>query len=59
MTLENKKRITKNKWQKENIKIIAIHFNKEKDKEILEWLDQQPCKINTIRIAIKKYIQRG
>lgn len=46
------------KWHKENIRVIAIHFSKEGDKDILEWLDRQPSKIDAIRMATRAYMKK-
>lgn len=46
------------KWHKENIKIVAIHFGKEADKDILDWLDQQSSKVDAIRSAVREYMKK-
>ena len=53
---KKKQRQAEAKWHRENIKIVAIHFGKEADKDILDWLCRQPSKVDAIRSAVREYI---
>lgn len=57
MVSEAQKRATK-KWQKNNTTNITLRFNNEKDREILNRLDEKG-KTAYIRELIKKDIESG
>ena len=46
-------RRSRERYIKEKTKIMAVRFNKENDKDIIAFLDDQPNKIDTIRRAIR------
>lgn len=45
------------KYLREKTHILAVRFNKAADKDIIEYLDSQPSKIETLRAAIRLYME--
>lgn len=56
--VKKRQREAEAKWHRENIRIVAIHFGKEADKDILEWLSRQPSKVDAIRSAVREYMEK-
>jgi hypothetical protein len=46
-------------YQKKNYRIVALHYDKVKDKTILDRIDMQENKANYIRTLIKKDIEES
>lgn len=55
---KKKQRQAEAKWHRENNKVVATHFSKEGDKDILEWLGRQPSKVGAIRSAVREYMKK-
>jgi hypothetical protein len=45
-------------YRKENLKTLQIQFNKVKDKDILDYLANQPNKTEIIRIAVRAWMKQ-
>jgi hypothetical protein len=46
------------RYRKENLKTLQIQFHKVKDKDILDYLANQPNKTEIIRIAVRAWMKQ-
>lgn len=51
-------RMAEKRWHDANLKKICFSFNKETDKDILDWLDNQPRKADAVRDAIRQSMKK-
>lgn len=55
---EADRRATK-KYHTEKCSAVTVRFQKEQDADIIAFLNDQPCKIEAIRDAIRLYIKES